>query len=380
MSERHRVYLVPGMFGFGRLAGYDYFHHVRSALEQRFADAGVQLTTEVVPAPPTSSLRYRARILAKCVERTARSDEGPIHLIGHSTGGLDVRLVLSPSTNLGLDPESMLWCRQVRTAVSMNTPHFGTPLASYFATVSGTRVLYALSLLTVVSLSLGEPSLAVFSRLLASIGGIDQFFGGDTRLFSRVTDMLLRFVDKDGREEITGFLSKVRSDQGAVIQIMPEAMDLFNAAAQDRGGVRYGCIVSAAPPPSTMRFAWRVRSPYAAVTAAMYSTLCQLTSQRPRPYPYASPRPDETALLRSSIEFELSDRLNDGIVPTLSMLWGKLLWSGEGDHLDVLGHFQDDHRPAEHVDWITSGAHFSRNRFRSLMDAVAEFLLKDRPS
>ena len=51
----HRVYFVPGMFGFGQLAGYDYFKHVRAGLEQRFAQAGVEVAFEDVPAPPTST-------------------------------------------------------------------------------------------------------------------------------------------------------------------------------------------------------------------------------------------------------------------------------------------------------------------------------------
>src|SRR5690349_22569220 len=98
----HHVYFVPGMFGFGRLAGYDYFHHVREAIESRFADAGVEVVFEVVPTPPTSSLRHRARMLAKAVRQSA-GDAGPIHLVGHSTGGLDLRLVLSPSSDLASD-------------------------------------------------------------------------------------------------------------------------------------------------------------------------------------------------------------------------------------------------------------------------------------
>lgn len=377
MRARHRVYLVPGMFGFGRLAGYDYFHHVRSALEQRFRAAGVDVTTDIVATPPTSSLRYRSRILARRVSQTCGTDDGPIHLIGHSTGGLDVRLVLSPTTNLGLDTGPLGWCSRVKTAVTLSTPHYGTPLAGYFATVSGTRVLYALSLLTVISLSIGEPSLAVFSKLLSGLGGIDQLLvGGDFRLFSRVTDSLLRFVDKDGRSEITEFLSKVRIDQGAVIQTMPEAMDVFNAATENDERVRYGCVVTAAPPPASMRFARRLRSPYAAATAALYSTLYQLASQRPKPYPYATPTARESELLRANIEFEVNDRANDGVVPTLSMLWGNVIWCGEGDHLDVLGHFHDDVRPTAHVDWVTSGAQFTRHRFSVLMDAIAGYLLE----
>src|SRR5690606_19748588 len=362
MSERHHVYFVPGLFGFGRLAGYDYFTHMRRGLEARYRDAGASVTFEDVPSPPTSSLRERARVLATTVSRTA-SQQGVIHLIGHSTGGLDSRLVVAPNTNLHLHSELMAWTPRVRSVISLNTPHYGTPLASYFATVSGTRVLYAISLLTVISLKLGEPSLAIFSRVLAGIGGIDSLLGGDLKLFRSLTGMLLRFVDKDGRGEITDFLSKVRVDQGAVIQTPPEAMDLFNAVADDNKQVRYGCIATAGPRPRTMRFAWRIRSPYAAFTAALYTTWYQFAGQRHKQYYYARPTEHEQLALQVGIGHEVTDTDCDGVVPTLSMLWGKLLWAGEADHLDVLGHFYDRLRPTDHTDWITSGAGFDRRRF-----------------
>lgn len=374
MSDAQRIFLIPGMFGFGRLAGYDYFSHVRAALEERFSDAGVAASIEVVPAPPTSSLRYRAGVLAKHVS-TSATGAGPIHLVGHSTGGLDARLVLSPSTSLRIDPQVLAWTRRAETCVSLNTPHYGTPLAAYFATVSGTRVLYALSLLTVISLSVGEPSLAVFSRLLSGLGGVDQLLGGNLKLLSRLTDAMLRFVDDSGRGEVLEFLDKVRIDQGAIIQITPEAMDLFNAAAEDSPGVRYASVLSAAPPPGAVKWLESLRSPYATFTAAMFSTLQRFTSQRPKPYPYATPGASQAALIETAIGSEVDDHTNDGIVPTLSMLWGDLIWCGEGDHLDVIGHFRDDQRPPVHVDWVSSGAHFDRRRFASLMDALARFLL-----
>jgi len=376
----HRVYFVPGMFGFGHLAGYDYFKHVRLGLEKRFAQSGVEAIFEDVPAPPTSSLRYRSRILAATVAKSAGNDDSPIHLIGHSTGGLDVRLVLSPKVNLGVTPEQLVWRERVVSAVTINTPHYGTPLATYFATVSGTRVLYVLSLLTVVSLTIGEPSLAIFSRLVAGVGGIDSLFGGDMKVFSRVTDSVLRFVDRDGRGEIADFLSKVRIDQGAIIQIMPEAMDLFNAATVLDARVRYGCVVSAAAPPRAMRFARRIWSPYAAFTAAIYATLYQFASQESQVYPYARPSQRESEFLRVGIDHEVNGESNDGIVPTLSMLWGELLWAGEADHLDVLGHFHDDQKPRLHMDWVTSGSRFTRQRFGAVLDEIVKFALRDGKS
>ncbi len=375
MTEVHHVYLIPGMFGFGRLAGVDYFHHVRRALTERFAAAGAHIVTEVVPTPPTSSLRQRAKILAKAVTHTLRDDSSPIHLVGHSTGGLDARLVLSPSTNIGLDASELAWTAHVRTAVSMNTPHYGTPLAGYFSTVSGTRLLYALSLLTVVTLSVGEPSLAMFSKVLAGLGGLDTLLGGDLRLVRRVTDMLLRVLDRRGRAEVLRYLHKVRIDQGGIIQIMPEAIDLLNAATEDNPRVRYGCMVSAAPAPMEMKFAKRLLSPYAAATAAIYSTVHHITAKRPRVYPYAEPNPKQLDQFRWGFGFPIDDHANDGIVPTLSMLWGQLIWCGQGDHLDVLGHFHDDEKPVVHVDWMNSGAHVTRIRFGQAMDALVEFLL-----
>jgi hypothetical protein len=124
----------------------------------------------------------------------------------------------------------------------------------------------------------------------------------------------------------------------------------------------------------------RIRSPYAALTAAIYTTLYQFASKVPDVYPYARPNERELSLLRTGIDHDIDDSTNDGIVPTLSMLHGTLLWAGEADHLDVLGHFADDHSEraggeTSHRDWITSGARFSRQRFNALLDALATFQL-----
>ncbi|MBN1608993.1 MAG: hypothetical protein JW940_20365 [Polyangiaceae bacterium] len=376
MAALHHIYLVPGMFGFGRLAGYDYFHHVREALRERFEIRGQRCVTHVVSTAPTSSLRLRARILAQTVRDTAGADDAPIHLLGHSTGGLDVRLVLSPSSNLGIAEGRTGWVARTRSATTMSCPHYGTPLAGYFSTVSGTRVLYALSLLTVLSLSLGGPSLAVFSKMLGALGGVDSLLGGDLKLVSRVTDLALRFVDQAGRAEISGYLERVQSDQGGIIQVMPEAMDLFNAATENDAAVRYGSVATSAPFPQPTRLIRRIWHPYAALTAALYSTLYQFSSQKPRTYPYAEPSEEQERMLGWCGSDPVTPRSNDGVVPTLSMVWGKLIWCGEGDHLDVLGHFHDDQKPRRHVDWMTSGARFNRERFASLMDAVARFQLE----
>lgn len=370
----HRIYLVPGMFGFSSLAGYDYFGHVRRTLHEFYEARGERVAIEVVAPPPTASIRHRARILSEAVARSSSGD-GPIHLLGHSTGGVDLRLLLSPTHNLGVSLEALSWTSRVRSAITINGPHYGTPLATYFATVAGTRVMYALSLLTVMSLSLGEPSLAIFSRVLASLGGVDQVFGGDFRLISRATEMLLRFVDRDGRNAIQKYLNQMRLDQGAVIQTTPEAMDLFNAATADNPAVRYGSVVTGAPAPRALHLGRRIRSPYAAFSAAMYSTLHRVTGQRHERYGYAEPDPQTRGRLHTEIGFDIDEQVSDGVVPTLSMLWGDVLWCGAADHLDVLGHFAEDSQHSEHVDWLMSGAHFGRPQFRQMVERITDFQL-----
>lgn len=376
IGKAHHVYCIPGMFGFGRLAGYDYFHHVKSALSPHFWNRGFDVSFHDVPCPPTSSLRERARVLATTIAHTA-GDDATIHLLGHSTGGLDARLALAPTVSIGVAPSLMKWRSRVGSLVTLNTPHYGTPLASYFATVSGTRMLYAISLLTAVSLRLGEPSLAIFSRLLAGVGSLDALLGGDMKLFSRLTDGVLRFVDKDGRSEITEYLSKVRTDQGAVIQITPEAMDLFNAAVENAEHVRYGCVVAAAPRPRSLKAARRIRGPYMAMTAALYATLSQFTNQPHERYSYAEASSPELRAMTEALGAKPDDERGDGIVPILSMLWGELLWTEEADHLDTLGHFHDDQKPPIHTDWLTSGSNLTRERFSRMMTAVASFQLAD---
>src|SRR5580765_3732760 len=92
---RHHVYLSPGMFGFGRIGSYNYFAHIERELTARFADAGHQLVAHVIEDLPTASIRRRAARLAELVAQEPGDD--PIHLLGHSTGGLDARLAASPA-------------------------------------------------------------------------------------------------------------------------------------------------------------------------------------------------------------------------------------------------------------------------------------------
>ncbi len=365
----HHVYLIPGMFGFARLAGYEYFGHLTRALQRRYDEVGQQVHVDVIPMPPTSSIRSRSRLLTQTLDRLNSQGSSPIHLVGHSTGGLDIRLALAESAGAGP------WRRRVRSAVSLNTPHYGTPLATYFTTVAGARVLYVISLLTVLSLSLGEPTLALASRALSNVGRLDQMLGDDLRLFRRVTDALLKYFDKSSRNELITYMNQLRRDQGALIQTTPEAMDLFNASLPAPKDVRLGAVASAAIPATWRQLGTRMLSPYDSVAATLFRSIARITGEPHAEYPYASLSEAQRSAIERRLAMKLTPETNDGVVPTESMVFGELLWAGPGDHLDIIGHFHDSLRPSVHLDWMPSRAGFGRKEFAELVERVVTFQL-----
>ncbi|MFZ1865714.1 MAG: hypothetical protein WAU39_15930 [Polyangiales bacterium] len=371
--RKHHIVLVPGLFGFARLGGFNYFMHVEDALASRFFERNAECAFIPVSSPPTGSIVHRTQVLTDAIQQSCAKDTGSIHLVGHSTGGLDIRLLASPG---GADPPE--WFRRVRTVTSISTPHFGTPLAYFFATLSGTRLLYALSLLTYATLRFGGPSLAALAPFIASLAKVDDAVGLDIKALDRMTDLLMSFLGKQGQREVSDWFDGIRRDQGGVIQLTPESMDIFNAAVEDNPNLRYGCVLTRSPPPGPIRVARNLRTPIQALSAAFFSTLYVGAGRTSKVYPPPNPAPEVLQYLETKLHrpFELS--LNDGLVPTASMIWGEVLWAGTADHLDVLGHFHGE-RDSSHTDWLVSGAGFREEDFDETMDAIAEFQLAAPP-
>jgi triacylglycerol lipase len=112
------IVLAHGLFGFtrigiGRLTVTAYFRGIPAALEE----AGNRVL--VTRVPPIAGTEKRAKRLADQIER-AFPDE-PIHLIGHSMGGLDARRMVANAE----------WQPRVLSLTTIGTPHLGTALADY---------------------------------------------------------------------------------------------------------------------------------------------------------------------------------------------------------------------------------------------------------
>ncbi|HKQ67968.1 MAG TPA: hypothetical protein VJT73_01450 [Polyangiaceae bacterium] len=373
-----RVYLSPGLFGFNQIGAYAYFKHLERGLRRRFKESGTEARIHLVEAAPTASIRRRALTLLAEITRTAQSADR-IHLLGHSTGGLDARL-LACKTSFLADARAARMRPQIASVTTMNTPHYGTPLASFFSTVSGQRLLYVLSALTVTALKLGAPPLAITSSIVAALGRIDRAFGLEVKLLDRITETIVRALDDASSRDLRAYLAGLRDDQGGIVQLSPESMDLFCISVEDNHDVYYQSTASYAPSPGVRHWARSLASPWTSPSATIFTTVYQLTAMQHRMYPCEPQSPDWNRMLIELLGQVPPALSNDGIVPFRSQLWGKLVWAGQGDHLDVVGHFAGSRRGDDHVDWLSSGARFDAPRFDSLLDAIVKGILtSDRP-
>jgi triacylglycerol lipase len=374
MATKHYILLVPGFFGFANLGELLYFGHVRDYFVAEMAARGVDVEVVQVLTHPTGSIRTRAGDLLKSIEAHVKDDDCPIHLIGHSTGGLDARLFVSPGVLLGEDMDVERFARRVRTVVTLSTPHAGTPLASFFLGLFGQKLLQLLSLFTVYVLRFGRLPLSVAFRFGSLITRWDEQLGFRPTLLDQLFEQLLGDFSAERREELVRFLGDVGNDASLVPQLTPEGIDLFNASCQDRPGVRYGSVITQARPPSLRTRLGAGLDPYAQITHTVYAFLYGRAQRMPLT---AIPphTPAQTAALVEAYGALPGPQACDGIVPTRSQVYGRVLTAVRADHLDAIGHFdQPAHRPP-HVDWLISGSGFRRLHFERLWRTVVDFIL-----
>jgi triacylglycerol lipase len=112
------VVLAHGLFGFRRigLGPVTLARYFRQIPEYLQAAGNRVLVSQV---PPISSIEHRSRVLARQI-RSAFGGQ-PVHIIGHSSGGLDARALL------GREQDAKL----VMSLTTIATPHLGSALADH---------------------------------------------------------------------------------------------------------------------------------------------------------------------------------------------------------------------------------------------------------
>ena len=297
MATTRIVYLVPGFFGFTSVGAVSYFHDVERTLDRALRRRGVEARIVRCRTQPTASIPRRADDLRNQVIRSGGLKADELHFVGHSTGGLDVRMLLTPGVKISSGVSEERIARLTRSAVTVATPHHGTPLANHFITVQGQALLLVLSALA--TSGQGRGAILAAAKAIALVARLDDWVGRRDTSLDRVADNLLRKIRFDRRDPTWKYLGEIERDQGAVLQLTPEGIELFEAAVADRAGIDYGCVVAGVPRPSeTFRIKELLDPEYLALRA-LFRLLHALTA-RPHPrYPYPKTNRDHTAPARS---------------------------------------------------------------------------------
>jgi triacylglycerol esterase/lipase EstA (alpha/beta hydrolase family) len=370
----HHIYLVPGFFGFTNLGRLRYFAHVREFLVAHCAALGLDAAVHVVKTFPTSSLPKRAARVVEAIAATPGSTGAAVHLIGHSSGGLDVRLMAASNVALPTDVHIERYAACVRSVVTVATPHYGTPVASFFATLLGQKLLRLLSLSTMYLLRFGHLPLSGLLQLGAVFARLDNL-GINSVLLDELFGQLLKDFSVGRRRAVEILFRQVSKDQALLVQLMPEGMEVFNASIRNRPGVRYGSVITRSRRPGIVSTLATGLDPSAQATHAVYGALYRLAAHTPRG---RSPRltAEQARALRRAYGAQPSVTANDGMVPTRSQVWGDIIHAVQADHLDVIGHFGDPSQTPPHVDWLATGSGFNQEQFDALWLDVIQYIVK----
>jgi triacylglycerol lipase len=130
-SPKYPIVLAHGLLGFAelKLAGWLPPVHYWFGIQDALAKKGIHVITTSVPASAT--IEERAAKLAEAIAAQVKDVEN-VNIVAHSMGGLDARYMIS-----NIKPRSF----QVRSLVTIATPHHGSAVADFLMDTIGPRYL-----------------------------------------------------------------------------------------------------------------------------------------------------------------------------------------------------------------------------------------------
>lgn len=375
MAEQHIV-LVPGFFGFVNFGPLVYFAHVREVLVRELRERGVDVAVHRARTHPVASLRQRARDLRDFI---AELPPGPVHIVGHSTGGLDARLLTSPGVDLG-PGEVEAHVARVRSVISVCTPHRGSPLSSHLVGLVGEPILRTFSILTVLALREGRLPTRLALRFARALVGERLLPNTPVHVVLEALEreaaeaLVAQSKSEEDRLSVADFMQQVQAKPHLIPQLMPEALDLFNAAVAERPGIHYASVIARAPAPGIASQLRLGGGAYEHATHLFFQWLHRRTAEFSSEFFVPFDEQQREAMRAAWGELPSVDD-NDGMVPTASQVHGRIVHATTADHLDVIGHLHDPHHAPAHHDWIASGSGFGRRRFESLWRDVTDAIV-----
>jgi triacylglycerol lipase len=436
-GTRTHVVLVPGFGGFDALGQIRYY----AGLTPVFLDwcksrpsGSPSVVLHYFDNLPTAAVSTRAArlldYLAKRIVRREFQSGDSIVLVGHSTGGLDIRRLLwelarqpkkgVPLDGLGEDdPHTVKRERileMIQRVVFLSVPQYGTNIANWVVQHTSLRRLMMNSIRDSVA---AHPARRPVAFLQDRVKGL---FGnwGDADLLRAAHDAMEEsddtlFADDpkraaDAREaysELRLWTQHTAADFGAIEDLgcrvgPPEGSPAhFDQPTRDQEltrwreygiatrsyatvgwcpfdprGLRSGRVLSLVDPRTWPEFGLNADARQRTdVVYRLSYRVCAVGS-------FVAQGGQRTAtLFGTEKQQELEDWDNDGIVNTASMLWpdGPATRLVHGDHGDIIGHYQQvpcSTRPGRRFsayDLLRSGSGFGHEQFRSVWRDVLEF-------
>jgi triacylglycerol lipase len=377
------VLLIPGIFGYGSFGPEDaplleYFAGVKQVLAPNLPANYVVLVHE---PPPTGSLDERVASLHDAVwklkngiklrhaEKAVTAER--VHLVGHSTGGVDARLLANPKFDWvggprGRDRTDVI--DAIGAIVALSAPFRGTPLVDSTHALRD-AALAAVNDLTLLGTFRNSGLDAVYLRLLTGAAGVlrmSPLFRVPPSIVSVAARQAVRKrVSKkdadDLAEQIQSFLLKLHDDRQLYDDLSVANLEKINRAID--GGDRLARIhsyVTVSPKPPLIDIGFDL------LGRIVYSTLYRRTARMAldEPQPVGGPLGPAAAIR----ELLKSDVSSDGAVPTRSQtLEGHARRIVLADHLDVVGSFAG----GSGADVMHSDSNFTKDRFKALWADIA---------
>lgn len=364
------VLLIPGFFGFGRLGDISYFAGVASTLQAVLRERGLAANVVEVVTPPTASIRQRAARVLEALALVAQ-EPGDIHLVGHSTGGLDARLAIAQTASLPTKARFAAYER-LRSCISISCPHYGTNVSTYFTRPLGRALFRLAARYLAFMLERGRLPLKVMLRLAYALVRLWDPRRSRRGTFDQVYERLLRDLSDERRVELVQFLRQIAAEQALLFQLTPAGCDLLNACTLDPP-LAYASVVTCAEPPRFRLWLRTITNLYAQIMYPLYWLLHRLSREKDDALREKLSE-QQLLALDAKLERPATGRDSDGIVPVLSQVWGRVLHVTRGDHLDVVGQYGALGEETWGGDWLPSGSGFDAARFEALWSDIAAFI------
>lgn len=395
---RTHVVMVPGFGGFDALGRLNYYYGTTPLFPRRGA-------LHYFENLPTASVCTRSllleRFLCNLVTRNVIEDTDEVALVGHSTGGLDIRELL---TRLDGNPTSAHGLvERIKRLVFLSTPHRGTNIADWVREHDIARKVLVNRFRQLVE---DDVTLPEFLRSLGekAIGHAQLFDAAEDvhRDYTpRSTKDPLEFADaREAKYQVRRWLEHTDGDFLAIDDLavgdpakQRAKLDAERAMWARRGITARSYATLGRAPLGEVHAEHALRSVPAVVKAAFTDALDTDLTYRISytaccDGPFVAGDLNRAPWLGGKGPFDetgdvvLADSDNDGIVNTASML----LPGGDtvivpGDHADIIGHFErkpntgTGTRIYEAYDLLQSASSFTKETFCAVWNDVFAFAL-----